>query len=115
MIMSFFNFFKKTQPKDSSRTSPKEALTTLQDLIAPAGLEISPNNLKLGEKYCSTLFVLTYPRYLSSNWFSSLVNLDESFDISIFFHPLEVNAILRDFARNLLRCKPRFRLKLKGD
>jgi len=96
MIMSFFNFFKKTQPKNSSH---KETLTTLQDLIAPAGLEISPNNLKLGEKYCSTLFVLTYPRYLSSNWFSSLVNLDESFDISIFFHPLEVNAILRDLRK----------------
>jgi len=97
--MPFFNFFKTNQPKDSSRTPSKEALTTLQDLIAPAGLEISPNNLKLGEKFCSTLFVLTYPRYLSSNWFSSLVNLDESFDISIFFHPLEVNVILRDLRK----------------
>jgi len=97
--MPFFNFFKTTQPKASSRSSYKEALTTLQDLIAPAGLEISPNNLKLGEKYCSTLFVLTYPRYLSSNWFSSLVNLDESFDLSIFFHPLEVNTILRDLRK----------------
>jgi len=77
----------------------RDALTTLQDLIAPAGLEISPNYLKLGEKYCSTLFILTYPRYLSSNWFSSVVNLDESFDISIFFHPLEVNAILRDLRK----------------
>jgi len=94
--MPFLNFFKTTQPKNPSH---KEALTTLQDLIAPAGLEISPNNLKLGEKFCSTLFVLTYPRYLSSNWFSSLVNLDESFNISIFFHPLEVNTILRDLRK----------------
>jgi len=94
--MPFFNFSKTNQSKASSH---KEALTTLQDLIAPAGLEISPNNLKLGEKFCSTLFVLTYPRYLSSNWFSSLVNLDESFDISIFFHPLEVNTILRDLRK----------------
>jgi len=98
--MPFFNFFKKNQSKASSRSSQnKEALTTLQDLIAPSGLEISPNNLKLGEKFCSTLFVLTYPRYLSSNWFSSLVNLDKSCDISIFFHPLEVNTILRDLRK----------------
>jgi len=95
--MSFFNFAKTSPLKASSQN--KEVLTTLQDLIAPAGLEISPNNLKLGEKYCSTLFVLTYPRYLSSNWFSSLVNLDESFDISIFFHPLEVNVLLRDLRK----------------
>ena len=97
--MPFFNFFKTTKSNHSPQASSKEALTTLQDLIAPAGLEISPNNLKLGEKYCSTLFVLTYPRYLSSNWFSSLVNLDESFDLSIFFHPLEVNTILRDLRK----------------
>jgi type IV secretory pathway VirB4 component len=99
MTMPFFNFFKTTKSNHSPQASSKEALTTLQDLIAPAGLEISPNNLKLGEKYCSTLFVLTYPRYLSSNWFSSLVNLDESFDLSIFFHPLEVNTILRDLRK----------------
>jgi len=53
MIMSFFNFFKKTQPKNSSH---KETLTTLQDLIAPAGLEISPNNLKW-EKNTAPLFL----------------------------------------------------------
>ena len=97
--MALFNFLSKSNPNTPAKSSFKEALTTLQDLIAPAGLEISPNNLKLGEKYCSTLFVLTYPRYLSSNWFSSLVNLDESFDLSIFFHPLEVNTILRDLRK----------------
>jgi len=97
--MPSFNFFNKSQSSNPSLPSYKQALTTLQDLIAPAGLEISPNYLKLGEKYCSTLFILTYPRYLSSNWFSFLVNLDESFDISIFFHPLEVNNILRDLRK----------------
>ena len=96
--MPLFKFSKSNQPAPD-QTSTRDVLTTLQDLIAPAGLEISPNYLKLGEKYCSTLFILTYPRYLSSNWFSSVVNLDESFDISIFFHPLEINNILRDLRK----------------
>ncbi|NMB92471.1 MAG: DUF87 domain-containing protein [Parcubacteria group bacterium] len=96
--MPLFKFSKSNQ-FSSPQASYRDVLTTLQDLIAPAGLEITPNYLKLGEKYCSTLFILTYPRYLSSNWFSSIVNLDEAFDISIFFHPLEVNNILRDLRK----------------
>ncbi|HUW43626.1 MAG TPA: hypothetical protein VMV95_01535, partial [Bacillota bacterium] len=76
-----------------------QAVSTLQDLIAPAGLEINTNFLKLGNKYCSTLFILTYPNYLASNWFSSIINLDESFNISIFFHPLDINKVLRDLRK----------------
>ncbi len=94
--------FLKLPHKISNTTNlppQRDILTTLADLIAPAGLEISPNYLKLGNKYCATLFVLTYPHYLASNWFSSLVNLDESFDLAIFFHPLDVNNILKDLRK----------------
>ena len=87
--MHFPNFLRKKQ-KTPRELSQSRALSTLQDLIAPAGLEISTNFLKLGNKYCSTLFILTYPNYLASNWFSSIINLDESFSISIFFHPLNM-------------------------
>ncbi len=85
-----------SKPKlPTSQIAYEQAITTLQDLIAPAGLKISPSFLKLGSKYYSTLFVLTYPRYLASNWFSTIVNLDESFDISIFFHPIDTNQVVR--------------------
>jgi len=93
--MHFPFFPKKSTPTTSPEISYKQAVTTLQDLIAPAGLEISPGFLKLGNKYYSTLFILTYPRYLASNWFSPVVNLDESFDISIFFHPINTNEVIR--------------------
>lgn len=90
-------FFSKKSPSTASpQLTYKQAVTTLQDLIAPAGLKISPGFLKLGDKYYSTLFILTYPRYLASNWFSNIVNLDESFDISIFFHPINTNKVVRE-------------------
>jgi type IV secretory pathway VirB4 component len=86
------NIFQK---KEESISEYRQAISTLQDLIAPAGLEVSPNFIKLGDKYCSTLFILTYPNYLASNWFSVLVNLNEIYDISIFFHPLDTTKVLR--------------------
>jgi len=81
--MAFLNLPHKIS-NTTNLPPQRDILTTLADLIAPAGLEISPNYLKLGNKYCATLFILTYPHYLASNWFSSLVNLDESFDLAIF-------------------------------
>jgi len=96
--MRFPNLFKR-KSKNPQELAQSQAVSTLQDLIAPAGLEINTNFLKLGNKYCSTLFILTYPNYLASNWFSSIVNLDESFNISIFFHPLNINKVLRDLRK----------------
>jgi len=96
MRLPFLPQKKQKQTKDLAYA---EAFSSLQNLIAPAGLEINTNFLKLGEQYCSTLFILTYPDYLASNWFSSIINLDESFDISIFFHPLDINKVLRDLRK----------------
>jgi type IV secretory pathway VirB4 component len=96
MRLPFLSQKKQNQPKESAYA---EAFSTLQNLIAPAGLEINANFLKLGQQYCATLFILTYPDYLASNWFSPVVNLDESFDIGIFFHPLDVNKVLRDLRK----------------
>ena len=66
-----------------------------QSLIAPAGLEILQNQIKLGEKYVKTLFVLTYPRYLVPNWFNPIINLGVSLNVSIFFHPVDNSLILK--------------------
>lgn len=96
MKLPFFSRKKQIKPQEAIYT---EAFSTLQNLIAPAGLEINTNYLKLGEQYCATLFVLTYPDYLASNWFSSVINLDESFNISIFFHPLDINKVLRNLRK----------------
>ena len=92
-------FYQQKRNEQPHRLSYREVLTTFQDLIAPSGLEVTPHFLKLGEKYCSTLFVLTYPSSLASNWFSQLTNLNESFDISIFFHPIDTSKVLRDLRR----------------
>src|SRR3989344_5352326 len=75
----------------------KSASLELQDVIAPAGLKIESKSIKLGDKIARTFFIISYPRYLSDNWFSPIINLDKVFDISIFVHPIDTSLVLRQF------------------
>ncbi len=71
----------------------------IKNIIAPAGVEISQNNIKIGEKFARTLFIFTYPRYLSTGWFSPIVNCPELLDISIFINPIDSAMALKQLRR----------------
>lgn len=73
----------------------------LANVIAPAGLEINSNYLKLGDYFVKTLFVFTYPRYVSSGWFSPIINLAEMLDISIFVHPMDTALALKNLRKKV--------------
>lgn len=77
------------------------SLLDFRDIIAPSALEVSANYVRLGEQFARTLFVFTYPRFLSSGWFAPVVNMDREFDISIFVHPVDTNIILRDLRKKV--------------
>jgi len=79
----------------------KAATLELQDIIAPSALQITPKSLNLGDRIARTFFVISYPRYLSDNWFSPIINLDKVFDVSIFVHPIETAEILRSFQKKI--------------
>ena len=75
--------------------SYRRGALTIKDLIAPASLEISSNFLKLGSKFVRTIFVINYPRYISVGWFAPIINLNSTFDIAMFFYPVESAVILK--------------------
>ncbi|OQA44198.1 MAG: AAA-like domain protein [Parcubacteria group bacterium ADurb.Bin305] len=95
--LPFLNKQKKTKSKQPDPT--QQVISTLQDMVAPSALEINPNFIKLGTRYCSTMFILSYPNFLSANWFSALVNLDETFNLSIFFHPVDPTKTLQQLRK----------------
>ena len=106
-IFSLFNK-KSSQPLDQKIVMPilpneiyKAATLELQDIIAPSAMQITPKSLNLGDKIARTFFVISYPRYLSDNWFSPIINLDKIFDVSIFIHPVETAEILRTFQKKV--------------
>jgi conjugal transfer ATP-binding protein TraC len=79
----------------------KAATLEFQDIIAPSALQVSPKSLNLGEKIVRTFFIISYPRFLTDNWFSPIINLDKIFDVGIFIHPIETEKILRTFQKKV--------------
>lgn len=54
----------------------QKGIATFRDLIAPPAVRLSPNVIQVGDVFVRTYFVIAYPRYLSTNWFSPIINLD---------------------------------------
>ncbi len=79
----------------------ESAKLELQDIIAPSALEITSKSINLGDKIARTFFIISYPRYLTDNWFSPIINLDKIFDVSIFVHPIDTSLALRQFQKKV--------------
>lgn len=83
------------------KTAPKVAAAGIKDIIAPSALEVSSDNLRLAKRYCRTIFAFTYPRYLNTNWFSPVINLDRHFDISMFINPIDTTVALKNLRKKV--------------
>ena len=79
----------------------ESAKLELQDIIAPSALKIDAKSINIGDKIARTFFIISYPRYLSDNWFSPIINLDKVFDVSIFIHPIDTSLALRQFQKKV--------------
>lgn len=79
----------------------KSTQDNLSNIIAPAGVEADSNYLKIGGYYAKTFFVFNYPRFISSGWFSPIINLSEMMDISIFAHPMDTGLALRNLRKKV--------------
>lgn len=79
----------------------ESASLELQDVIAPSALKIEPKSINLGDKIARTFFIISYPRFLTDNWFSPIINLDKVFDVSIFVHPIDTSLVLRQFQKKV--------------
>src|SRR3989344_5123654 len=93
--------FLKRQRPDIPEKIFEENVIKATDIIAPSSIAISPGYLKLGEKFAKSFFVFSYPRELATSWFSPVVNLDVSMDISFFIHPIETGLILRQLIKKV--------------
>lgn len=72
---------------NAARQAYQQGLTTIRDIIAPAGFVATPDHLQLGGIYARTIFVYTYPQYLDTNWLSTVINFSATLDISMFIAP----------------------------
>ena len=73
----------------------RRGVLSVRDIIAPASLKIEANFLRLGDKFLRTIFVINYPRYISVGWFAPIINLNLTFDVSMFFYPVKSAIVLK--------------------
>lgn len=78
-----------------TETAYAESLTSLKDILAPAALKFESNYFQLNGKYSRGFFVLTYPRFLTANWLSFIINSEVEMDVSMFIYPISSEKILK--------------------
>lgn len=102
--MGLFGSKEKKQDK-SLPVLPSEvyewATMELADKIAPSAIEITPKSMRIGDKTVRTFFVISYPRYLTDNWFTPIINLDKIFDVAIYINPIETAELLKHFQKKI--------------
>ncbi|MEK7648259.1 MAG: DUF87 domain-containing protein [Patescibacteria group bacterium] len=73
----------------------RSGVVNIRDLIAPSAMQIDPSFVRIGDTYVRTLFVVTYPRYISVGWFAPIINFTATLDIAMYFYPVKTELILK--------------------
>lgn len=94
-------FSRKKENKEEPEQIFEMKAMTAADIIAPASILMKPDQLKLGKRFVRSFFIFSYPRYLSTAWFSPVINLDTPMDISFHIHPAETGQVLRQLRKRV--------------
>jgi type IV secretory pathway VirB4 component len=91
----------RTKEIIADEKSFRKGILSVRDLISPASLKINNTFLRLGQQYVRTIFVISYPRYISVGWFAPIINLNETFDVAMFFYPVKSAIILKQLKKRV--------------
>jgi conjugal transfer ATP-binding protein TraC len=79
----------------------QKGITALRDFIAPSSLQLQNAYFQLGTRFARTYYVFGYPRKIYTGWLSSMVNLDEVIDLSMFIYPVESQVVLENLRKKV--------------
>ncbi len=79
----------------------QKGVTALRDFIAPSSLVFDNSHFQIGTRIARTFYVFGYPRQIFTGWLSSLVNLDEVLDMSIYVYPVESQVVLENLRKKV--------------
>lgn len=79
----------------------REGTISIRDLVAPSAMRVESNFIQLGDVFLRTIYVITYPRYISVGWNAPILNLNLTMDISMFFYPVESPIILKQLKKKV--------------
>jgi conjugal transfer ATP-binding protein TraC len=79
----------------------QKGISALRDFIAPSSIELQSAFFRLGTRMARTYYVYGYPRQLYTGWMSSMINMDEVMDISMFVYPVESQVVLDNLRKKV--------------
>ena len=107
----------KRQPKTQQEAAAKQAvekfeagLVSVRDLVAPAAMEIANDHLLINGRFVRTLFVLTYPQYIETNWLNAIINYDGDLDIAMHITPVDSANIMATLRRKVTEMESSIRI-----
>jgi type IV secretory pathway VirB4 component len=92
---------QQAQEQAEVQAAFQKGVTALRDFIAPASLEFESKQFKIGTRIARTYYVYGYPRQIYTGWLSSMVNMDEVLDLSIFIYPVESQVVLENLRKKV--------------
>ncbi|HJZ05037.1 hypothetical protein A2634_03035 [Candidatus Amesbacteria bacterium RIFCSPHIGHO2_01_FULL_48_32] len=96
---------KKSTKEELSSPTPgqKDLAQTLpaKDIIAPEQISVEFGHIQIGKSLYRSYFVANYPRFVTANWLSPLINFDHSLRVSMFIYPVDSKSILSDLRRKI--------------
>jgi conjugal transfer ATP-binding protein TraC len=79
----------------------REGTVAIRDLLAPSAFRVESSFVQLGETFLRTIYVITYPRFVSVGWSSPILNFNSTMDISMFFYPVASPVILKQLKKKV--------------
>lgn len=79
----------------------QKGITALRDFIAPSSLAYENSFFHIGTRFARTFYVFGYPRQIFTGWLSSMVNMDEVMDLSIYVYPVESQVVLENLRKKV--------------
>ena len=92
---------QKAREEQEVHAAFQKGITALRDFIAPSSLEYSSSFFQIGTRFARTYYIYGYPRQLYTGWTSSMVNLDEVIDLSMFIYPVESQVVLENLRKKV--------------
>lgn len=91
----------KTPVNSQSTDTLKQGSVSIVDIIAPSSVEVDFKHIRVGDTFYRTFFVVDYPRQVSPNWLSILIDYKETMNISMFIYPVESKDVLSNLRRKI--------------
>ena len=100
--MGLLDFLQpKKKPTGEEVLNTETALMTLEDVVAPSAVNISPKSINISGVSARVFFAVSYPRYLNDGWLEPILNLERELDVSIVIHPIDTARTLKEFQKKV--------------